>query len=95
MGVQGGISSTAFGAWIVLYAHLDIGVIKGDVYEKWKQQYWRGWYIGNDQREEELQDTLGFSHALLDPSAYVGMGNGTQIIVALFNFQDGVHQGGI
>ena len=38
--------------------------------------------IVNIKDSGKLDDTLAFSHALLLPEAYVGMGNGTSLITA-------------
>ena len=43
----------------------------------------------------KLNDTLVFMHALLEPEAYVGMGNDTNLITAPFHCSDGVHQGAV
>ena len=42
-----------------------------------------------------LGDTVAFMHALLEPSAYVGMGKGTQLITAPFRVPEGTHQGAV
>ena len=43
----------------------------------------------------KLDDTLAYSHALLLPEAYVGMGNGTSLTTAPFRCAEGVLQGAI
>jgi len=45
------------------------------------------------KEEGDMQDTLAFSHALLDPHVYIGADNNIRLTVAPFLVQDGVHQG--
>ena len=43
----------------------------------------------------KLGDTVAFMHALLDPSACVGMGKGAELITAPFRVPEGTHQGAV
>ena len=43
----------------------------------------------------KLDDTVAFMQALLEPSAYVGMGKGTNLITAPFRVAEGTHQGAV
>ena len=45
--------------------------------------------------QDSPTNTAVFSQALLDPAAYVGMGNDTGLITAPFLNEEGVHQGAI
>ena len=49
----------------------------------------------NIKNSGKLDDTLAFSHVLLLPEAYVGIGNGTGLATAPFRCVEGVHQGAI
>ena len=43
----------------------------------------------------KLDDTVVFVQSLLEPSAYVGMGKGTELITAPFRVDERVHQGAV
>jgi len=45
------------------------------------------------RKEDTLDNTLAFSHALLGPVAYVDMGNRTRLLTAPFISREGVQQG--
>ena len=41
----------------------------------------------------KLDDTVTFMQTLLKPSAYAGMGKGTDLVTAPFEIEEGVQQG--
>ena len=43
----------------------------------------------------KLDDTVAFMQTLLEPSAYVGMGKGTNLVTAPFRMEEGVQQGAV
>ena len=47
------------------------------------------------RKEDTLDNTLAFSHALLEPVAYVGMGNGTRLLTTQFLSREGGQQGAV
>ena len=47
------------------------------------------------RKEDTLDKTLAFSHASLEPVAYVGMGNGTHLLTTPFLSREGIQQGAV
>ena len=43
----------------------------------------------------KLDHMVVFMQTLLVPSAYIGMGQGTALMTALFQLSEGVHQGAV
>ena len=51
--------------------------------------------LSETKQEETLSNTVVFMQALLEPSGYVAMGNGTRLIDAPFSCDEGGHQGAV
>ena len=94
VGVKGGISITAYGVQAVLDAEPTFCVFQGDLKNGYNE-IGREAILSAMREEEQLDDTLSYTHALLEPEAYVGMGNGTALVTAPFRVSEGVHQGAI
>ena len=43
----------------------------------------------------KLDDMVAFMQTILEPSAYVGMGKGTELVTAPFKMEEGVQQGAV
>ena len=89
VGVRNGISITAFGVQAVLDSAPGFGAIQGDIsngYNEIKRER----VITAIRKQNTLDDTLAFTHALLEPDAYEGMGNGTRLLNAPFLSREGV-----
>ncbi|EJK70875.1 hypothetical protein THAOC_07730, partial [Thalassiosira oceanica] len=94
VGVKGGISVTAIGVQAALDANPDFGIIQGDIKNGYNEVA-RESVLNAIRSAGTLGDTLAFSHALLEPEAYVGMGSGTGLFTAPFKMVEGVHQGAV
>ena len=91
-GISGGISITAFGVMSMLDARPDFGTLQGGIkngFNKVKRES----IFGAMKVMPGLSCTLAFSHALLEPMTYVGMGSGTDIVTAPFHSEEGSQQG--
>ena len=90
MRIVGGISITAFGVHVALDAALGFGIIKGDI----KNGY-------NEVKRESVlmairkSGELVFMHALMEPTAYIGLGAGKKLTTAPFDYAEGQQQGAI
>ena len=94
VGVKGGISITTFGVQAILDANPSSIVIQGGIrngYNEMKSEC----VLFSIRDSEKLDSTIAFSHALMLQAAYVGMGNGTQLVKSLFWCEEGVQQGAI
>ena len=76
------------------YDYADAGCMQSDLRNGYNDVMREGVLV-NIKDSGKLDDTLAFSHALLLPEAYVGMGNGTSLATAPFRCAEGVHQGAI
>ena len=93
--IKNGISITAFGVQAALDADPSHGVVKGDLMNGFNEAE-RQIMLSETKQEDTLSNTVVFMQALLDPSGYVAMGNGTRLIDAPFsNCDDGGHQGAV
>ena len=94
MGIKNGISIVTFGVQAALDANPDFGCIQGDIKNGYNEVS-RASVLDEIRSHASLSNTLAFSHALMEPAAYVGMGGGCQLITAPFKCKEGVHQGAV
>jgi len=92
VGVQNGISITAFGFQAVLGSAPGFGAIQSNISNEYNGIECKGVLMAI-QEEDTLDDTLAFSHAPLEPNAYVGMGNVTCLLNVSFMSKEGVQRG--
>jgi hypothetical protein len=92
--IKGGISITAFGVQAALDANPHWGVIQGDIKNGYNEVM-RSKILRSLRESGRFDHILAFSHALLEPEAYVGFGNGINTYNAGFRSCEGVDQGAI
>ncbi len=83
VGIRGEISVTVFGVQVAMDAKLSFSTFQEDLkkgYNKIKCDS----ILNAMNKEESLTMTLAFTHALLNPEAYVGMGSSTSLIMVPF-----------
>ena len=71
------------------------GTIQGGITNNRYNEIEREGVLMEIHEEHTLDDTLAFSHAMLEPVAYVCMGNGTCLIKAPLFSREEVHQGAV
>ena len=77
-----------------LDANSRFGCIQGDIKNGYNEVE-RASVVDEVRSHDCLSNTLAFTHALLEPAAYVGMGGGCGMITAPFKCEEGVHQGAV
>ena len=92
--MKGGISITAFGVMAARDAAPGHATIQGDIKNGFNEVQ-RETMLQEAKKSGKLNDTVAFMHALLEPSAYVGMGKGTELMTAPFRVAEGTHQGAV
>ena len=94
VGVKGGISITVFGVQLMMAANPDFGVIKGDIKNGYNEAS-REHCLRIMKETGKLNHILAFSHALLNPVSYIGIGSGARVIDAGFKSCEGFDQGAL
>ena len=95
--MKGGISITAFAVMAARDAAPGHATIQGDIKNGYNEVQ-RERMLQEVKRSGKLDDTVAFMQALLEPSAYIGMGKvgkGTDLTTALFRVAEGTHQGAV
>ena len=93
-GMPDGILITAFGVQAVLDVRPDFGAVQGDINNGFNEIQ-RESIMTAMKGEAGLSRTLAFSHTLMDPITYIGMGSGTNVVTASFRLEEGFQQGAI
>ena len=79
---------------MVLDSAPGFGSIQGDISNGYNEIEHEG-VLTAIRKEDALNNTLSFSHTLLEPVAYVGMGNGSRLLNAPFISRESVQQGAV
>ena len=74
VGINGGITTTAFGAQAIMDAAPGFGVIQGDIANGYKKISREG-VLTAIKAHASIGNTVAFSQALIVPLAYIGIGN--------------------
>lgn len=89
--MPGGISITAFGVQAVMDAQPDFGAVQGDIKNAFNEIQ-RESIMEAMKGEIGLSSTLAFSHVLLNPITYIGMGSCANVVTAPFKSEEGSQQ---
>ena len=75
-------------------ANPDFGVIQGDIKNGYNEICGES-VLATIKGTGKLDETLAFSHALMEPVAYVDMGGGIGLVEASFKCEGGMYQGAV